>query len=94
MPEMFAAPVEEGAFDVWAPENVSPLVAFLASPAASRVTGQVFIIWGNEVKLLQGPRVERSFVTDGRWTAEGLAEQMGEAYEEREPGQGFVVPPS
>ena len=94
MPEMFAEPTEEGAFDVWAPENVSPLVAFLASPAAARVTGQVFIIWGNEVKLLQGPRVEQSFITDGRWTAEGLAKEMGEAYEKREPLVGYVVPPS
>ena len=91
---MFAAPVEEDAFDVWAPENVSPLVAFLASPAAERITGQVFIIWGNEVKLLQGPRVEQSFITDGRWTPDGLAKDMAEAYEKREPGAGYVVPPS
>jgi NAD(P)-dependent dehydrogenase (short-subunit alcohol dehydrogenase family) len=94
MPEMFAAPVEEGAFDVFAPENVSPLVAFLASPAAQKITGQVFIIWGNEVKLLQGPRVEQSFITDGSWTAEGLAKEMGEAYEKRDLGAGYVVPPS
>jgi 3-oxoacyl-[acyl-carrier protein] reductase len=94
MPEMFAEPAEEGAFDVWAPENVAPLVSFLASPEASRITGQVFIVWGNEVKLLQGPRVEERFIADGRWTAEGLAKDMGAAFEKREPLTGYVVPPS
>ncbi len=93
MPEMFAAPVEEGTFDVFAPENVAPLVAFLASPESARITGQVFIVWGNEVKLLQGPRVEEVFSTEGRWTAEGLAKTMGPFYESREPLAGFVVPP-
>ncbi len=68
--------VKEGAFDVWAPENVAPLVSFLASPAAREVTGQVFIVWGNQVSLLQGPRVEQRFETEGRWTAEGLAKEM------------------
>ena len=94
MPEMFAAPAEEGAFDVWAPENVAPLVSYLASPAASRVTGQVFIVWGNQVSLLGGPHVEERFETDGTWTADGLAERLGPVYEKREPGAGYVIPPS
>jgi 3-oxoacyl-[acyl-carrier protein] reductase len=91
MPEMFGE-TKEGSFDVWAPENVAPLVAFLASPQASRVTGQVFIVWGNEVKLLQGPRVEERFITEGRWTAEGLAKEMGDAFEKREPLAGYILP--
>jgi 3-oxoacyl-[acyl-carrier protein] reductase len=94
MPEMFAEPEDEAAFDVWAPENVSPLVAYLASPEASRVTGQVFIVWGNQVSLLQGPRVEERFETEGSWTVDGLAERLGPVYEKREPGAGYVVPPS
>ena len=93
MPEMFGE-TAEGEFDVWAPENVAPLVAFLASPAAARVTGQVFIAWGNHVSLLQGPRVEERYEAEGRWTAEGLANTLGPVYEKREPLAGFVVPPS
>jgi hypothetical protein len=54
----------------------------------------VFIVWGNEVKLLQGPRVEERFETEGRWTPEGLAKTLGSAFEKREPLAGFVVPPS
>lgn len=93
MPEMFAAPAGEG-FDVWAPENVAPLVAFLASPEAARITGQVFIVWGNQVSLLQGPRVEERYETEGRWSPEGLAKTLGPVFEGREPLAGFVVPPS
>jgi 3-oxoacyl-[acyl-carrier protein] reductase len=91
MPEMFSE-AKEGEFDVWAPENVAPLVSFLASPAAARVTGQVFIVWGNAVSLLQGPRVDERFETEGAWTAEGLAETVGGAFEKREPGAGYVLP--
>jgi hypothetical protein len=93
MPEMFAAPKDEG-FDVWAPENVAPLVAFLASPNAARITAQVFIVWGNQVSLLQGPRVEERFEAEGRWSPEGLATKLTPFFEGREPLAGFVVPPS
>ena len=38
--------VPEGQFDELAPENVAPLVAFLACDAAEDITGQVFGIQG------------------------------------------------
>lgn len=94
MPEMFGQKVEEGQFDVWAPENVAPLVAFLASPGAARITAQVFIVWGNQVTLLQGPRVEERFETEGRWSPEGLSKTLGPVFEGREPLAGYIVPPS
>jgi 3-oxoacyl-[acyl-carrier protein] reductase len=92
MPEMFGGEVKEGDFDVWAPENVAPLVAFLASPAAARVTGQVFIIWGNQVTHLTGPSIDGRYETEGRWTPEGLAKTLEPVFAKREPLQGFVLP--
>ncbi|MEX0875149.1 MAG: SDR family oxidoreductase [Actinomycetota bacterium] len=92
MPQMFGQEVKEGEFDVWAPENVAPLVSFLASPEAARISGQVFIVWGNQVSLLQGPRVEQRFETDGRWSAQGLAKEMTPVFDGREPLAGFVLP--
>lgn len=44
----------EGAFDVYAPENMAPLVAWLCSSQSRHVTGQVFELKGGKVFLSQG----------------------------------------
>ncbi len=88
---MFDKP-EEG-FDTFNPENVAPLVGFLASPAAERVSGQVFVAHGKQVTVLKAPGVEKRFESEGQWTVEGLAEALGPFYEGRQPVKdGFVMP--
>jgi NAD(P)-dependent dehydrogenase (short-subunit alcohol dehydrogenase family) len=66
--EMMKAP-EAGAFDAMAPENVSPLVAWLASAESRDVTGRVFEVSGGAVSVADGwrpgPKVDRG----GRWDA-------------------------
>ena len=59
---------EEGGFEVFAPENVSPLVAYLASPDAGKITGQLFIVWGKEIQAVTGPTVEKKFESGDPWT--------------------------
>ena len=44
----------DGEFDVFAPENMAPLVAYLVSEQSRGVTGQVFELKGGEVFLSQG----------------------------------------
>ena len=44
----------EGAFDVYAPENMAPLVAYLVSEQSKGVTGQVFELKGGHVFLSEG----------------------------------------
>jgi NAD(P)-dependent dehydrogenase (short-subunit alcohol dehydrogenase family) len=47
-------PDDPDAFDAMAPENVSPLVAWLASPESARVTGQMFEVEGGKVSIAEG----------------------------------------
>jgi NAD(P)-dependent dehydrogenase (short-subunit alcohol dehydrogenase family) len=73
----------EGGFDQLAPENVAPLVVWLASDAAADVTGQVFGIQGGLVELYQGWASVNALTKDERWTPEELAERAGELFGDR-----------
>jgi len=64
---------DEGGFETFAPENVSPLVAYLASPDAGGVTGQLFIVYGKEIQAVTGPTVEQTFQSDDPWTPAGVS---------------------
>jgi 3-oxoacyl-[acyl-carrier protein] reductase len=88
---MFAKPAE--GFDTFAPENVVPLVGYLASPAAQNVSAQVFIIYGHRVSVLAAPTVAQSFDAEDSWTAEGLSETLGAFFAQRKPiADGFAMP--
>ena len=55
------------------PEQVAPMIAWLASDQASDVTGRIFHCAGNRVSLMNSPEQGRSIHKDGRWTLEELA---------------------
>lgn len=55
------------------PDDVAPMVAWLASDLSAGVTGRVFHCVGNRVSLMGHPEVARSIRKDGRWTVEELA---------------------
>ena len=81
---MFDAP-EEG-FDRFDPANVSPTVVWLASDAAADISGQVFVVIGGDVHLVQGFSVVGSVRTEGRWTAADLAARAGDLFGEHGRG--------
>ncbi len=80
---MFAKP-DEG-FDTFAPENVAPLVAYLASPLAEQISGHVFIVWGKEVTVVNGPTTGKEFKTEEAPTVEGLNAVMAPHFEKLRP---------
>jgi NAD(P)-dependent dehydrogenase (short-subunit alcohol dehydrogenase family) len=56
------------------PADVAPLVVFLASDAARKLTGQIFGVQGREVSLFSQARIQRSIHNSGGWTVERLCE--------------------
>jgi NAD(P)-dependent dehydrogenase (short-subunit alcohol dehydrogenase family) len=81
--EMMAVPDGPGAFDAMAPENVSPLVAWLASPASRHVTGRLFEIEGGKLSIAtgwhHGPAVDRGRRWDAAEIGDGVDELLAKA---------------
>src|SRR5918911_725133 len=55
------------------PDNVAPLVVYLASDAAAGVNGQVFHSYGYGYTLLEQPQAVRRIVAPSRWDPDELA---------------------
>ncbi|HEU0191052.1 MAG TPA: 3-oxoacyl-ACP reductase [Mycobacterium sp.] len=84
------AKVAEGEVDPLSPEHVVTLVAFLASPAAATVNGQLFVVYGPEVTLMAAPTVEHRFSADGQaWDPAGLAGTLQSYFAGRDPARTF-----
>jgi NAD(P)-dependent dehydrogenase (short-subunit alcohol dehydrogenase family) len=68
----------EGTFDRWHPGNVSPFVAYLASPGCE-ITGEAFVVGGSLVQRVVPWQLDEGWKIngEGRLTVEGLAKEIG-----------------
>ena len=80
----------EGEFDVWAPDNVAPIVAWLATDAAGDVSGQVFVVFGGQVHVMAGWDAAGTLQKDNAgWSVDELAANKGKLFAAHPSG----VPP-
>lgn len=86
MAERMAAP-EDGSFDYWAPENVSTLLAWLASEESSSVSGRVFEAEGGKISIADGWRTTQGVKKNSRWETSEIAGAMDELLKHEVPAQ-------
>jgi 3-oxoacyl-[acyl-carrier protein] reductase len=65
------------------PEDVTGLIAFLASDDAADVTGQAFSVGGDRVALWSHPQLTVTDLHDGGFSAEIIAERWSRVFGER-----------
>ena len=93
--EMFKAP-EEG-FHFYDPANVAPLVSYLGSEQAGHISGEIFIVAGNMVNVVERPKVLPEHVNpegDKKWTQQGLHQSLSSHFDQdyRSVRDGFSMP--
>ncbi|MEU9703727.1 3-oxoacyl-ACP reductase [Streptomyces sp. NPDC047981] len=87
----FAEP-GDGELDALAPEHVAPLVGYLASPAAAGVNGQLLVVHGGMVAIVDRPRVSAKFDTaKDAFTYEELDGLLSPHYAGRPAGETFAA---
>lgn len=95
--EMFQAPAD-GSFHMFDPANVAPLVGYLSSPEAAKISGEVLVVWGNEVQILQRPTLGSKYVNPqgaNKWEINDLHTSLAAHYDDNyvPVWGGYSVPP-
>ncbi|MEV8591709.1 3-oxoacyl-ACP reductase [Streptomyces sp. NPDC052012] len=85
------APAPDG-LDPLAPEHVAPLVGYLASPAAARLNGQLLVVHGGMVAIVERPRIAAQFDSkQARFTYDELDTLLTPYYERRPGDETFAA---
>ena len=69
--DMIREPENPGAFDVWDPANISPLVAYLASVECA-FNGETFFVQGGSVQRFRSWEMAEGVEREDRWTVAEL----------------------
>jgi len=88
-------PAPEDGPDPMDPRYVAPLVTYLASPAAARINGEVFVVHGGVAAVMAPPTIRTTFradehgAPDGMWTLDAIASALA-GFETGPSGAGFA----
>ncbi len=89
---VFGEAQDDGQLDWLAPERVGTFVRYLASPAAEKISGQVFVVYGNMVGLIAAPVVEHKFESAGAaFTDEEMDGQLTSYFADRDPARTYAA---
>jgi NAD(P)-dependent dehydrogenase (short-subunit alcohol dehydrogenase family) len=66
--------------DEWSPDNVAPVVAYLASERSGWITGRIIHSSGYEVSLYSNPEPVARIIGTGPWQPDALAEQVERSF--------------
>jgi NAD(P)-dependent dehydrogenase (short-subunit alcohol dehydrogenase family) len=86
MAQRMAAP-EDGSFDHFAPENVSSLIAWLASTESAHVTGRVLEAEGGRIAIADGWRSTEGIDKGAHWEPAEVGEAMAALLAKEVPAQ-------
>jgi NAD(P)-dependent dehydrogenase (short-subunit alcohol dehydrogenase family) len=87
------APPVEG-FDASAPDNIAPIVAWLASAESAGVTGRVFNVRGGRIGVAEGWRAGPAATQDRRWDPAELGEIVPPLVAEAQPNATMAGRPA
>lgn len=83
----FDMDAKDGEFDLFAPENMAPLVSYLVSEQSKGVTGQVFELKGGQIFLSQGWTDSPAFDKGARLQASEMDSIVRDLVANREPAK-------
>lgn len=78
---------EDGSFDYWAPENVSSVLVWLASPEGGKVTGRILEAEGGKISIADGWRTTEGVDKGARWEPAEVGQAMDELLGKENPAQ-------
>jgi len=88
---MYAPPAS--GFDSFAPEHIGPVVAWIASPHAANVSGNLIQMWGKHVRIYAAPQPALDHEHDVPWTVDELQKVLGPFFANRKPvDDSFALP--
>ncbi|NND82420.1 MAG: SDR family NAD(P)-dependent oxidoreductase [Gammaproteobacteria bacterium] len=78
---------DDGSFDYWAPDNISPLLVWLGSEQSGHVTGRVFEAEGGKISIADGWRTTEGVDKGDKWQPEEIGAAVAELIDKEIPAQ-------